>query len=112
VDLSAYRRATWLMWLALPATAFIYWRAWDRLPARIAVHFDASWRPNGWAARDDALHLSVGIVGFLLVVFTFASFSTQARKPGSAGPVLFLSYLVLALHLLVTNWMVQRGLPP
>ena len=42
-----YTLATWLMWLALPITALNYWRVWDRLPARMAVHFDANWQPNG-----------------------------------------------------------------
>jgi hypothetical protein len=101
---------TGLMWSALPATAFIYWRAWDRLPARMAVHFDAAWRPNGWTTREDALHLALGVTAFLLGVFTFGSFATQARKPSSSGPVLFLFYAVLGLNCWVTYWMVSKNL--
>ena len=28
-----YKPLVWLMWVALPATALNYWRAWDQLPA-------------------------------------------------------------------------------
>ena len=27
-----YKPLVWLMWLALPATALNYWRAWEQLP--------------------------------------------------------------------------------
>ena len=43
----SYKTLTWLMWLALPTTGLNYWLAWDRLPYRMAVHFDANWQPNG-----------------------------------------------------------------
>jgi hypothetical protein len=36
----ALRPMVWLTWLALPLTALDYWRAWDQLPTRMAVHFD------------------------------------------------------------------------
>jgi hypothetical protein len=110
MELETYRRATWLMWLALPITAFNYWRAWDRLPERMAVHFDAAWRPNGWTTRDGSLHLALGVTVFLLIVFTFGSLVTQARKPTSIGPVLFLFYVALGLNVMMTSWMVSKNL--
>ena len=42
-----FQVAVGLTWLALPLTALNYWRAWDRLPPRMAVHFDVNWQPNG-----------------------------------------------------------------
>ena len=49
-----YKPLVWLMWLALPITALNYWRNWDRLPMRMAVHFDANWQPNGYTSREGA----------------------------------------------------------
>ena len=46
----------------LPITALNYWRAWDQLPARMAVHFDANWQPNGYTSREGALMLGLGIM--------------------------------------------------
>jgi hypothetical protein len=40
-----------LMRLSLPTAAWQYWQAWDHLPARMAVHFDADWRPNALTHR-------------------------------------------------------------
>ena len=53
-----------LAWLALPLTALNFSRAWDRLPQRIAVHFDADWQPNGWTSREGASTLALGTTGF------------------------------------------------
>ena len=59
---------TWLA-LALPLTALNYWRAWDRLPMRVAVHFDVNWQPSGWTSREGALMFALGTTTFLLVIF-------------------------------------------
>ena len=64
-----YKTLVGLMWLALPITALKYWRAWDQLPARMAVHFDANWQPNGYTSREGALMLGLGIMAFMLVCF-------------------------------------------
>ncbi len=36
---------TGLMWLALPIIALRHWQLWDRLPASMAVHFNAANQP-------------------------------------------------------------------
>lgn len=105
-----YKPAVWLMWLALPLTALNYWRVWDRLPARVAVHFDANWQPNGWTSREGALMLALGIMAFLVVVFTVAAYSVLAYKPGSAWPVLIVFYLALILLAAANNWIVRSNL--
>jgi len=105
-----YKPAIWLMWLALPLTALNYWRAWDRLPTRVAVHFDANWQPNGWTSRQGALMLALGIMAFLVVVFTVAAYSVLIYKPGSTWPVLIVFYLVLSLLSAANNWIVQSNL--
>ena len=46
-----FQTFTWLMWLALPVTAFRFWLVWDRLPLRMATHFNVNGQPNGWMPR-------------------------------------------------------------
>jgi uncharacterized membrane protein (UPF0136 family) len=105
-----YKPAIWLMWLALPTTAWNYWRAWDQLPARMAVHFDANWRPNGYTSREGSLMLALGVSAFLLVVFTVAAYAVRVNKPSAALPVLITFYFALGLFWFANNWIVQRNL--
>ena len=88
--------AVLLMWLALPISAWEYRSVWDRLPDRMAVHFGANWQPNGYASRDGALKLGLGIMAFMLLVFTPVTLLVHAVKPPAAWAVLLLSYFVLA----------------
>ncbi|HKH98425.1 MAG TPA: DUF1648 domain-containing protein [Candidatus Sulfotelmatobacter sp.] len=90
-----YKPAIWLMWLALPTTALNYWRAWDHLPARMAVHFDANWQPNGYTSREGALELGLGIMAVMLVLFTVAGLIAHALKPSASWPMLVVFYVVL-----------------
>ena len=90
-----YKLAIWLMWIALPITALNYWRAWDRLPARTAVHFDANWQPNGYTSREGALMLGLGIMAVMLLLFTVAGLIAHALKPTAAWPMLVVFYVVL-----------------
>jgi hypothetical protein len=90
-----FKSLTWLMWLALPTTALNYWLAWDRLPSRMAVHFDANWQPNGYTSREGALKLGLGIMVFMLVVFTIAALAVYAVKGTAAWPVLIVAYVAL-----------------
>ncbi len=104
-----YTPTTWLMWLALPITALNYWRVWDRLPMRMAVHFDANWQPNGYTSRDGALLLGLGVIAFLLVLFTVASYAVRANKPSAAWPVMVMFYVALTALCVVNNWIAQRN---
>jgi hypothetical protein len=105
-----YKPAVWLMWLVLPITALTYWRAWDLLPMRMAVHFDVNWQPNGYTSREGSLMLSIGVEAFLLLIFTVAAHAVVANKPSAAWPVLISFYLALGLFCFVSNWIVQRNL--
>jgi hypothetical protein len=58
------------MWLFLPLTALRFWLVWDRLPASMATHFNAHWQPNGWMPRETALYFALGLITFMLAVFT------------------------------------------
>jgi hypothetical protein len=85
------------MWLFLVSTAFNYWRAWDELPERMAVHFDANWQPNGYTSREGALYLGLGILSFMLVLFTVGALITHAQKPSAFWPILIFFYAILGV---------------
>ncbi len=86
-----------LLWLGPAAVAFKWWRAWSHLPERVAVHFDAAWRPNGWTTRDDALHFSLGLQTGVTLLLTLCVLLVRWRKPGSSWPVLVISAFALGL---------------
>jgi hypothetical protein len=90
-----YKVLVGLMWLALVSTGLNYWRMWDRLPARMAVHFDANWQPNGYTSRAGALELGLGIMVALLVLFTVGCLAARALKPTASWPMLIVFYVVL-----------------
>ena len=91
----SYKALVSLTWLALPIAALNYWRAWDRLPMRMAVHFDANWQPNGYTSREEAAMLGIGILAFMLVVFTIAALAARSLKREASWPVLIIFYVVL-----------------
>lgn len=62
------------MWLAMPITAFRFWLAWDRLPLRMATHFNLNGQPNGWMPRETALYFALGVTALAVVVFTVISY--------------------------------------
>ena len=92
-----YKPLLLLMWLALITNALNYWRAWDQLPARMAVHFDANWQPNGYTSKEGAVELGLGIMAVILVLFTVAGLIAHALRPAAAWPMLVVFYAVLAV---------------
>lgn len=108
----SHQLAIWLMWLALPITALDYWLVWDQLPARMAVHFDMNWRANGWASREAALVLGVGVVAFMLLVFTSASYAVSMSPVPKFMPwvLLVFFYGVIAFVCAVNHWVVRYNL--
>jgi hypothetical protein len=69
-----FQALTGLMWLALPITAFRFWLAWDRLPLRMATHFNLNGQPNGWMPRETAFYFALGVTALVVVVFTVISY--------------------------------------
>ena len=89
---------TALMWLALPLTALRYAQVWDRLPARMATHFNAAGQPNGWMSRATSLYFGLGLTVFILVIFTAIALVIRLQRtmPDSAAfALLGLFYLIL-----------------
>jgi hypothetical protein len=100
------------MWLALPITTLTYWRVWDRLPMRMAVHFDANWQPNGYTSREGSLMLGLGIMAVMLILFTIAGLIVRALKPASSWPMLVVFYVVLGFLWFGNNSIVEWNLNP
>jgi hypothetical protein len=105
-----YKPAVLLMRLALPISAFQYWRAWDQLPMRMAVQFDANWQANG--SREGALMLGLGIMVVMLVLFPIAGLIVRAQKPSASWPMLVVFYVVLGFLWFGNNSIVERNLNP
>jgi|SRR5579864_121458 len=107
-----FRFFTCLMWLAIPITAFDYWSVWDRLPARMAVHFDVNWHANGWASREAAFGFAVGVVSFMLFVFTIAGYAVRKSPvPGFyRWSLLAFFCVVLVFVCAVNHWVVRYNL--
>src|SRR5256885_6913411 len=90
-----FKAGVLLMWLALPISGWEYRSVWEQLPARMAVHFDAHWRPNGYTSRQGALELGLTIMAVMLVTFTLATLMLQWQKPAAAWPALLIAYVVV-----------------
>jgi hypothetical protein len=84
------------MWLALPAIGLSYWLAWDRLPSRLATHFDAAGHANGWMPPENSFVFGLGVTAVMLVVFTIIL--TQVRKSGAfSWAMLGFSYVLVGV---------------
>jgi hypothetical protein len=107
-----FQIAVGLTWLALPLTALNYWRAWDRLPARVAVHFDINWQPDGWTSREGSLLLALGTTIFLILIFTIACYALSGAAISSLArwAIVAVFYLVLGFVYHVNSWIVDRNL--
>ncbi len=78
-----FRLLAAMPWLALPFVGLRYWQVWDRLPARMATHFDALGRPNGWMNREVALIFVLGIVVFVAISFSLILARVRRTEAGS-----------------------------
>ncbi len=72
-----------ILWLTAPAVGLRYWQVWDRLPASIATHFNASGQPNGWMTPSGSLTFIVTALAIIALVATLIV--AFLRKPGAAG---------------------------
>jgi hypothetical protein len=74
-----YRTLIALLWLAPVAIAFRYWQVWDRLPVRMAAHFDAAGRANGWMTREISLLYSVVFLTVMVFIFSVVLYAVQTK---------------------------------
>ncbi len=109
MDSRSYRTMTALLWVALPLTAFQFWRVWNELPARMASHFGAAGQPNGWMSRETLAIFFLVLLTFLLATFTWAL--TRVRKPDAlAWSLLAMFYVVVGVLLSVNSAVLKYNL--
>src|SRR5438270_7624771 len=94
----AFQIAQGLEWLVLPVVALRYWSVWDRLPERMVTHFNAAGQPNGWMPRENSLWFMLGILCFVLAIFTLIVYLAHKSGPKAiAWPMLGFSYFVVGV---------------
>ena len=75
--------------LILAAIFLCLWLRWDTIPARIPVHWGASGRPDGWAARSPASVFgttAIGVLTCLLIASLWYAVLRGVRRIHSSGP--------------------------
>ena len=105
-----HKPAIWVVWFPLAVTALNYWRAWDHLPMRRAVHFDANGQPNGYTSRQRELTAALAILFVMQTTFTLAFFIVRAQKPSAVWPMLVFFYLFLGFLSYVDTWILEFNL--
>lgn len=96
------RMLTLLPWLSLPIVAAAHLLLWDRIPERLAVHFDLSGTPTGWMTRGQSLAFDLALLLFILVVSTLKLRKQERSEQHSAlliqnATVLFITLIFLGL---------------
>jgi len=88
-----------LPWLGLPLIALRYWQVWDRLPVRMATHFNAANQPNGWMTREGSFYFIFGLYLCLVTLFTvIITVIHKVHAPDAAAwSVLGLFYVILGV---------------
>jgi hypothetical protein len=85
-----------ILWAAIPAIYYQYQSVWDRLPVRMATHFDIHNHANGWAPRESSMYFILGLTASVVLLGTFVL--ARIRKPDAASwGVLAMFYIVLAV---------------
>jgi hypothetical protein len=107
-----YQIFTGLLWLAVPLTALRFWAVWDRLPLRMASHFNFNGRPNGWMPRDVAFLLALGVTALMVAIFTVVSYvAHKTRVPDTFSWFLLgFFYLVIGFVYAGNSGVVQYNL--
>jgi hypothetical protein len=90
------------MWIALPITALLYAQVWDRLPVRMATHFNAAGQPNGWMSRETSLYFGLGLTAFVLIIFTAIALLIRWQKTMPDTP----AFALLGFFYLIVGFVV------
>jgi hypothetical protein len=76
---SLYKTLSALLWLAPVAICVRYWQLWDQLPLRMATHFNAAGRADGWMTRAMSLYWSAGFLALMAAIFFGVLFVIQKK---------------------------------
>jgi hypothetical protein len=76
---TGYKTLSALLWFAPVEIYFRYRQVWNQLPMRMATHFDASGRANGWMTREMSLYWSAGFLALMAAIFFVVLFVIQGK---------------------------------
>ncbi len=86
-----------LPWLSVPLVVTVHLALWDRIPVRLATHFDLAGEPNGWMTRGQSLGFDLAVLLFVLVSATPQVLKLEPQRRLSRLVVLNLSVLFVTL---------------
>lgn len=72
-----------LQWLALPILVLNFGTVWQKLPDRMATHFDLAGQPNGWMTREEAVVVMLGISTAVLILATWIA--SRVKDPDATA---------------------------
>ncbi len=110
MNVDAFVKKLWALWIAVPVTACNYWIAAGHLPARIAVHYDAAGHATAWASPAEARAIALKVLVFVLVVVTAVGYLVVKSRPDRARPALVLLYIAVILVCALLNGFVWFNL--
>ena len=110
MDVDVFVKRLWALWLALPATAFNYWIAGSRLPARIAMNYDANGNTSAWASPLEAGAFALKVLVFVLVVVTGVGYLVVQSRPDRARHALVVIYIAVCLVWALLNGLIWFSL--
>lgn len=91
-----YRLFSLALWLAVPVAALRLFTVWERLPMRLATHFDLAGRPNGWMSPNGFLIFVLVSMATSAAIATYAM--VRASQPDlSAWTLLGFFYVVTGI---------------
>jgi hypothetical protein len=108
---SRLKAALAALWFFLPLVAFRHWQVWDRLPARLGVHFGPAGRPNIWISHQRGL---AWVLLLMAVILAAATLIRSHLFPPMSSPraVLGVFYLALAAIACAEEWILAYNLDP
>ena len=97
------------LWVAIPAIYYQYQNVWDRLPARMATHFDINNHPNGWSPKESSMWFILGVTAFVVLLATVLL--ARIRKPDTAAwAILAMFFLVLGVLYRASSTVIEYNL--
>ena len=104
-----WRVAMFVPWLGLVAMIFDIWRAYDRLPAVIASHFNFAGQPNGWAPKEQLFSALIPVAFGVLCLLTFL-LSRFPQISGLGWLLMVMEYWTVGLLVGLTHATLRVGL--
>jgi hypothetical protein len=98
-----------LQWLALPILVLNFGAVWQRLPARMATHFDLAGQPNGWMSREEAVVVMLGISTAVLIIATWIA-SRVKEADATAWGLIALFYIIQGTLIYAAQSMIDFNL--